>query len=89
LQGFRKIFIALISDDEKFVNRLVENTFAVLINREAKAAAYLLPLLHDAASLVERANLKDIGIVPAFAQGGMAENESASSEKYVGRFWHW
>ena len=51
-------------------------TLAVLIDGQAQAAADLLPLFHGTAGFVERTNLKDVRIIPAFAQGRMAENEA-------------
>ena len=48
----------------------------VLVHRQPQAAADLLPLLHRAPRLVERADLEDVRVVPAFAQGGVAEDEA-------------
>ena len=55
---------------------LVEDALAVLIDGQAQAAADFLPLLHGAAGFVQRANLEDVRIVPAFAKCRVAEDEA-------------
>ena len=70
-----EVLVALVGHDVELVDRFVEHPLPVLVHRQPQAAADLLPLLHGTAGLVQRANLEDVRVVPAFAQGGMAEDE--------------
>ena len=76
LESAGEILITLVRHDEKLVHRLVEDALAVLIDGQAQAAPDFLALFHGAARFVERANLKDVRVVPAFAKRGVAENEA-------------
>ena len=76
LQRAGEVLVALVGHDVELVDRLVEDAQAVLVHRQAQAAADLLPLLHGAAGLVERADLEDVGVVPALAQRRVAEDEA-------------
>lgn len=65
-----------IDDLHVFAAYVLVHTFALLINAQAKTAPHLLALLRGAvAAVLQGANLKYIGIVPAFPKGGMGENE--------------
>ena len=48
----------------------------VLVHGQTQAAADLLPLLDGTSGLVEGADLEDVGVVPALAQGRVAEDEA-------------
>src|SRR5207248_7011913 len=71
-----EVFVALVGHHVELVHGGVEDPQAVLIHRETQTAADLLPFLQHATRLIEGADLKDIGVVPALAQGGMAKNEA-------------
>ena len=48
----------------------------VVVYANAQPASHLLPLLDGALGVPQGANLEDVGVVPALAQGGMGENET-------------
>ena len=76
LQRAGEFIVAFVGDNQQLVNRLVENPLAVLIHRQAQAAADFLPLAECGARFIQGANLKHVRIVPAFAQRRMAEDEA-------------
>ena len=50
-------------------------TLSILVYAEAEAASHLLALAGLGSRALQRADLEDVGIVPAFAQSGVAEDE--------------
>jgi len=76
LERPRKVLIALIRHDVELVHRLIENTLAVLVNRQTQTTSNLLTLFHGASGLVQSAYLKDVRIIPPLTQRGMRENEA-------------
>ena len=65
LQGAREVLIGLVGDDGQAVDRLVMHALAGLVDRQAKPAADLLPLLLGRLRLIERANLEDVRDCPS------------------------
>ena len=75
-------FISLVRHDRQKIDFVslgtvfgVVDALTVLVDRDAKSAADLLPLLDLAVALVERRDVEHIGVVPSHAQGGMREDE--------------
>ena len=60
---------------------LVVNALAPAVDRQAQTPADLLPLLVLGSGFVESADLKHVGIIPAFPQGGVREDET---QRFVG-----
>jgi len=69
-------FIALVGHDRKDIDSLVVDTFTLLVPAEADPTADLLALLNFRCGLVERADLKDIRVIPTLAQCAMREDEA-------------
>jgi hypothetical protein len=76
LQCTSEILIGFVCHDVELVYGIVEYPLTVLIDRQPQAPPNFLPLLHCAPGLIKSANLEDVWVVPAFTQGGMAEDES-------------
>ncbi len=68
--------VALVGDHREDVDFVVEDALALLVDRQAQAAPDLLALLHLGDGLVEGADLEDVGVVPAFFEGGVGEDEA-------------
>ena len=75
LEGTGEVVVGLVGDDGEDVDALVVGALAVGLDGEAEAAADLLALFDLALGLVECADLEDVGVVPAFAQGRVREDE--------------
>ena len=75
LQGAGKALIAFVGDNGQYIDGLVLHARAICIHAKAQATAYFLAFFQRALRFIQRANLKHIGIVPAFTQRRMAENE--------------
>ena len=67
--------VALVRDNGEDIDPLIVNALTLLIAGESDSAADLLPLLELGRRLVQRADLKDVWVVPALAQRGVRENE--------------
>ena len=68
LQPVGKFVVAFVRHDGERIDLEAVMADAVLVDAEAQAAADLLPLLHGARRLVQRADLEDVRIVPALAK---------------------
>jgi len=75
LQLFSKFFIGLVGHNSEGVNLKPVNALAILIDTYTQATANLLPFLDNGIGFVKRTDLEDVGIIPAFFQGGMWEYE--------------
>src|SRR4030042_1113027 len=73
LKSAGKVLVAFICNNKQFVDRFVEDTQPILIDWKTQTAADLLALLNDAHAFVECADLENIGAVPSFTQGRVAE----------------
>lgn len=76
LQTVSKFFIAFVRHDGQRIDLETVAADTVLIDAEAQATPDLLPLLHGARRLIQRANLEDVRIVPALAQRRVGEDEA-------------
>src|SRR6185312_8413026 len=68
--------VGLVGDDRQARDLGVVDASAVLVDRQPKPAADLLPARDRGARVRERADLEDVGVVPALAQGGVGEEEA-------------
>ena len=68
LQGGGKLIIALVRDDREDIHAPIVLALALLIDAQPQPASDFLPLLDYARRLVQRADLKDIRIVPALLE---------------------
>ena len=75
LVGGDIIGVGLIDNHGQCVDIRVRRSGPVLVDGEADSAPNFLALARFGNRLVERADLKNVGIVPALAQGGMGENK--------------
>ncbi len=75
LQVLGELLVALGGDYSQRVDVEPAQTFAFLIDTEPEAPTNRLPALALSTDLAQRANLKHVGIVPAFLQGRVGEDE--------------
>ncbi len=83
LQPSGKALITLAGDDSEeihllhlFPQLLGIHALARLVHAKTQTAAHLLALAHIAGTLLQRANLEHIGIIPALPQRRVRENET-------------
>ena len=75
LKAVGEVVVALVGDNGEHVRLGVVQALAVLVHAQAQAAADLLALCQVVLGLDERANLEYVGVVPAFLERGVAEDE--------------
>ena len=75
LQVLGELLVALGGDDRERVDVEAAQALALLVDAQTQAAADRLAALALGAHLAQRANLEDVRVVPAFAQGGVGEDE--------------
>ena len=75
LQVFGKLFVALRRDHRQRIDFETAQAFASLIHARAQPSANGLPPLTLRSNVTERANLEDVGVVPALTQRRVGENE--------------
>ena len=75
LQVLGELLVALSGNYSQRVDVEPAQTFAFLIDTEPEAPTNRLPALALTTDLAQRANLKHVGIVPAFLQGRVGEDE--------------
>ena len=75
LQTGDESLVAFARHDSKDVDSIVVDALPGLIDWEPDTAAHLLPAFSLRSHLAERADLENVGIVPALAQGAMGEDE--------------
>jgi len=68
-------FVALIGDHGQDVDLRIVDAAAILIDGESDAPSDLLSLPHLGDSLVQRANLEDVRVVPTLTERGVREDE--------------
>ncbi len=66
----------LVGDDGEAVDLLVVDALAGLVDGKAEAAADHLAPLGFGPRFAQGADLEDVRVVPAFAQGGVGEDEA-------------
>ena len=75
LQILGELLVAFRGDDGERVDVEAPQPFALLVDAQAQAAADGLAALALGAHLAQGANLEDVRVVPAFAQGRVGEDE--------------
>ena len=75
LEVLGELLVAFGGDDRERVDVEAAQAFALLVHAQTQAAADGLPALALGAHLAEGANLEDVRVVPALAQGGVGEDE--------------
>ena len=75
LEIIGKFFVALRGNNRERVDLKAVQALALLIDAQAQAAPNGLPSLAFGADVAQGANLKDVGIVPTFAQSRVREDE--------------
>ena len=75
MEFFGVFRVALAGDDGEGVGLESADALAGLVDAEAEAAPEGLAALGLGVHVAQGADLEDVGIVPAFAEGGVGENE--------------
>ena len=75
LEVLGELLVALGGDDGERVDLEAAQALALLVDAETQAAADGLAALALGAHLAQGANLEDVRVVPALAQGGVGEDE--------------
>ena len=75
LEVLGELLVAFGGDDGERVDVEAPEAFALLVHAETQAAPDRLPALALGAHLADGANLEDVRVVPALAQGGVGEDE--------------
>ena len=75
LEGGSKLGKALVGHDVKDIDILVLDAFTVLVHAQAQATAHLLAAGKGGLLLDQGADLKHVGVVPAFPQRRVGENK--------------
>ena len=70
-----KFLIALIGHNGQCIDGKSVLPLTILIDTEPKTAPDFLPFLDLALSLVQSTDLENIGVIPAFSQSRVGENE--------------
>ena len=70
-----ELVVGLVGDDGEDVDTFVLDALAGVVDGETDATADFLAFAHVGDGLVEGADLEDVGVVPAFAEGGVGEDE--------------
>ncbi len=78
LEGGSKLGKALVGHDVKDIDILVLDAFTVLVHAQAQATAHLLAAGKGGLLLDQGADLKHVGVVPAFPQRRVGENKTAA-----------
>ena len=76
LQAAHVTFVTLVGNHRKDVDIFVKDSLASLVDGQAQAAPDFLALFHLGDGLVEGANLENVGVVPAFFEGGVGKDEA-------------
>ena len=75
LEVLGELLVAFGGDDGQRVDVEAAQALALLVDAETQAAADGLAALALGAHLAQGANLEDVRVVPALAQGGVGEDE--------------
>ena len=75
LKHLCKWLIAIVHYNGQYVERIVSNTFAILIHRNAKSTSDCLTLFPKTLRCSQGADLKDVRAVPAFTKRRMRKDE--------------
>ena len=81
LEGGSKLGKALVGHDVKDIDILVLDAFTVLVHAQAQATAHLLAAGKGGLLLDQGADLKHVGVVPAFPQRRVGENKPQRAVK--------